>query len=271
MLNKFQASDVARIRNAYYGHVLYTTLSKACLSCCEEVKSYQLRPEQILVEVVFLIDELKQQQQDIQWNNLYRSLRQDYQIQDNAISSNDCDRIATTIVCTLASILAVSYTNVYHRLAQKLFNQIITSKSFLSEQALNDLMNGIEERNVEIAQWLWEYMESDTFESDAFTEYFSPIEMSEKGTPQHIRFSPKATTEQKSEFKSLIYKILSQKKKRGIAGEIRALLRKSVMDEIIVLSGTDKDIYDDLHDYFGYTQSYSTFMEAEPKLIKKQD
>ena len=271
MLNKFQASDVARIRNAYCGHVLYSNLSNACLSCCEEVKSYQLRPEQIFVEVVYLLDELKQQQQDIRWDNLYRSLRQDYQIQDNAISPNDCDRITTTIVCTLASILAVSYTNFYNRLAQKLFNQIVTTKLMLSEQALDDVMNGIEDRNIEIAQWLREYMESYTFESDAFTEYFSPIEMSGKGTPQHIRFTPKATTEQRSEFKSLIYKILSQKRKRGIAGEIKSLLRQRAMDEIIVLSGTDKDIYDDLRDYFGYTQSYSTFMDAEPKLIKKQD
>lgn len=271
MLNKFQASDIARIRNLYYGHILYSTLSDACLSCCEEVKSYQLRPEQILVEVVCLIDELKQQQQDIRWDNLYRSLRQDYQIQDNAISPNDCDRITTTIVCTLASILVVSYTNFYHRLAQKLLNQIVITKSLLSERALDDLMNGVEKRNVEIAQWLRDYMESDVFQSDTFTEYFSPIEMSEKGTPQHIRFSPKATTEQKNEFKSLIYKILSQKKKRGMAGEIKSLLRQSFMDEIIVLSGTDTDIYNDLYDYFDYKQSYSTFMDAEPKLIKKQD
>ena len=56
-----------------------------------------------------------------------------------------------------------------------------------------------------------------------------------------------------------------------MAGEIKSLLRTYSMDDIIILSGTDKDIYQDLHDNYGYTQSYSAFMDAAPKLTKKQD
>ncbi len=271
MLGKFQPQDIAKIRNRYVGHILYVTLREACLSCCEEVKSYPLRPEQIFVEVMYLLDELKQNQSEVQWNNLYRVIKQDYQMQDNAITPDDCDRITTTILCALASVLAVSYTNYYQLLASKIFDKIVTTKAFLSEQALDDVMNGIEKCNLEVAQWLRDYMESDTFESDAFTEYFSPVELSENGAPRHIRFTSNATTEQRNEFKSLIKNILSRKKKRGMAGEIKSLLRTYSMDDIIILSGTDKDIYQDLHDNYGYTQSYSAFMDAAPKLTKKQD
>lgn len=269
MLSRFQTNDIAKIRNNYSRHILYNTLNNACLACCEEVKSYSLRPEQIFVEIVYLIDELKQQQEDVTWGKLYRSIRQDYQMQD-AIADDDLERVVTTIICALASILAVSYTTFYHQLAQILLAQIVKPKTLLSPKALDELMDGIEAKSASVAEWMKIYMESDTFESDAFREYFSPVAETDKGTPKHIQFTATATSEQKSEFKSLITRILTQEKKHGMAGTIKCLLNKYVGDGILILFGTEKDVYNDLTIFYEYKQVYSTFSCAKPKLIMKK-
>lgn len=269
MLIKFQINDIAKIRSNYYGHILYKTLNNACLSCCEQVKSYTLRPEQIFVEVLHLIDELKEQQKDIKWDKLYRNIKQDYQMQDN-IAADDIERIVTAIIYTLASILAVSYTCFYHHLAQMLLGQTLNSKTLFTSQSLEELMDGFETQGNSIAEWMKNYMESDKFESDAFQEYFSPVAITDSGAPQHILFTTTAKSEQRSDFKSLLKRAVTQKKKHGMAGMIKAILNQNVCDEIIILVGTEKDIYNDLTKYYNYTQSYSAFSEASPKLLLKK-
>lgn len=268
MLSRLQPNEIAKIRNAFCDHIVYKSISEACLSCCERPKVYPLCQEQVFVEVCFLLDELKQNQKDVQWRNLFRNIRQDYHLQNTAVPDTELDCIALTIVYALASILAVSYPVLYHELAELLFLQTVKVKSVVPQDALDNLMNGIEKYGTTIAKWLKDYMDSDSFVSDKITSYIAPPQTI-KGT--YIRFTKTATIEQQAEFTSLLNRIITEKKTKGKAADIRYLLNKYISDNIIEISGTEKDIYDELVAIWGYNQQYNTFMAAEPKLIRKRD
>ncbi|MBO4250907.1 MAG: hypothetical protein J5884_06575 [Paludibacteraceae bacterium] len=223
--------------------------------------------EQVFVEVGYLLDELKQEQQDVQWENLFRNIRQDFHVQDTSVPDHELDCIAITIVYTLASILAVSYPMFYHKLSEQLMLQVVKIKSVVPQSALDNLMDGIEKYDKAIAQWLKKYMESDAFMSDVFASYLSSNQIIE-GT--HIRFTKTATIDQRAEFTSILHRIISSGKKQGLAGDIRAHLNRNIEDSIIEISGYDKDIYNELVAYWGYKQRYNTFMDANPILIRKR-
>lgn len=268
MLTKLHPNEIAKIRTSFCDHILYKSISETCLSCCEIAKIYPLSQEQVFVEVCFLLDELKQNQKDVQWRNLFRNIRQDYHLQNTAVPGTELDGIALTIVYALASILAVSYPVFYHRLAELLFLQTVKVKSVVPQDALDNLMNGIEKHDKTISQWLKDYMDSDDFISDKIKSYIAPPQTM-GGT--YIRFTRTATIEQQAEFTSLLNRIIIEKKSKGKAADIRNLLNKHISDNIIELSGTEKDIYNELGDLWGYNQQYNTFMAAEPKLIRKRD
>lgn len=266
MLSRLRPNDIANIRNRYSDNVLFKAIREACLSCCEIPKVYPLCQEQVFVEVMSLLDELKQEQQDIHWENLFRNIRQDYHLQNTAIPDIELDCIVVTIVYSLASVLTVSYTSFYHRLAEKLLMQVVNIKS-VPQTALDNLMDGIEKHDKEIAEWLRGYMETDEFISDKIKSLFLPTQTREG---KYIRFTRTATIDQQAEFTSLLHRIISGGKKQGIAGDIRNHLNKNITDGIIEISGTDKDIHSELVADWGYEQRYNTFMNAEPKMIRKR-
>ena len=267
MLSRLQPNEIAKIRNGFSDNPLYKSIKEACLSCCEIPKVYPLSKEQVFVEVGYLLDELKQEQQDVQWKNLFRNIRQDFHVQNTAIPDQELDCIALTIVYTLASIMAVSYPTFYHKLAEQLMLQVVKIKSVVPQSALDNLMDGVEKQDNAIAQWLKDYMESDVFISDTFASYLSLGQIVE-GT--HIRFAKTATIDQRAEFTSILHTIIEKGKKKGKAGEIRTFIKKSIVDNVIEVNGSDKDIYNELVTNWGYSQGYNTFMEAEPKLPRKR-
>ena len=267
MLSKLHANEIAKIRVGFSDNLLYKAIKGACLSCCEIPKVYPLCQEQVFVEVCYLLDELKQEQEDVQWENLYRNIRQDYHVQNTTIPDNELDCIAITIVYTLASIMAVSYPSFYHKLAERLMLQVVSVKSIVPQTALDNLMDGIEEYDKAIAQWLKDYMESDEFITDKINTYIAPEQTNEG---KYIRFTKTATIDQRAEFTSLLHRKISSGKKRGLAGDIRAYLNSNITDGIIEISGYDKDIYNELVKKWGYKQRYNTFMDANPKLIRKR-
>lgn len=267
MLSKLQPNNIDKIRTHFSDNVLFKAIKSACLSCCEIPKVYPLCQEQVFVEVVALLDELKQEQQNVQWENLFRNIRQDYHLQNTAIPDSELDCIALTIVCALASILAVSYTTFYHKLAEQLMLQVVKNKSVVPQSALDNLMDGIEKHDKAIAQWQREYMDTNEFLSDKITACIMPPQMTEG---KYIRFTKSTTIEQRAEFTSTLQAIIASGKKKGLAGMIRHHLKTSVNDEVIELYGTDKDIHQELVDDWGYKQGYNTFMNAEPNLPRKR-
>ncbi len=267
MLSAFRPSDVANIRKSYAQDIIYQIICEASIGCCDIPKVYALRPEQIFVEVIHLIDELKQEQQDIAWRNLYHNIRQDYELLDKTIPQKELDTIAGTIICVLASFLAVSTPYFYHHdLAQMLFLQLHAKDVHPPMEALENMMDIIERHDKRIAQWIDGYMETDEFISDAFEPYFNPTSISDGKQPTHIRFTSTATNDQRAEFKSIMHSIVTREKKRGMAEDIKRFLKNQKMEKVIELIGTETDIWNDLREFFGYPQSYSTFMGANPKL-----
>lgn len=264
MLSAFQRKDVVNIRNNYSTSLLYITLRCACAECCDRPQSYLFTEEQVFVEVSYWLDELKQEQQDVMWDDLYRTIRKDYRIQDTSIPEEELDYITSTIVCALASILTISIHRFYHGLAEKLFIQASHNVPESFEGALDKLIDGIENHDVELRQWLDDYMQSDEFISNDFLYYFSPVETIGK----HIVFTKQATNEQRAEFISVIKKEANSSKTHGKTVRIKAILVKYRSDEVIELIGKDSDIFEELNTIYKANISHSAFYR-KPKLIKK--
>lgn len=265
MLNVFLTRDVADIRQRYADNLLYNIIRNVSFSCCEIPRAYTLTPEQVFVEVMYWLDELKQEQQDVHWDLLYRSIKKDYRLQDKSIPENELDCIASTIVCILASILIVATPNFYHWLAELLMKQIYLPENQVPESELEQLMDGIETHDKDIAHWLDDYMASDKFLSNDFMTYFAPNGIEGK----YIQFTSTATNAQRAEFKSIIKSIISQNRKQGIAEDIKTYLKKSKDDGVIILKGKEINIFKELQTQYGFNKSRSTFFYAKPKLTSK--
>ena len=265
MLNVFLPRDVADIRQRYAGEMLYNIIRKATFPCCEIPRVYTFTPEQVFVELIYWLDELKQQQQDIQWELLYRSIKKDYRMHDKSIPEMELDCIACTIVCSLASILTVATPAFYNRLAEMLMKQIYLPENHVPETELEQLMDGIEDNDKNIACWLDEYMASNKFLSDEFVTYFTPNSIE----GEYIQFTSTASNPQRAEFKSTLKRIISQNYTQGKAADVKAYLKKSKDDDVIVLKGTDADIFRELQTYYDLKVSRSAFFYAEPKLTGK--
>lgn len=175
MVNAFHPKHLTEIRKAYSSHILYQVIYDACCSCCEITEKYQLRQEQIFAEVIYLIDQLKANQQDIQWDKLYRNTRQDFKMQNTSIPAKELDCITATIIGTLASVLATSHIEFYQDLAKSLFRQIYLPENNVPEQQLEEMMDGLEKYDAQIAQWLTNYMQSEVFIFDDIQQSFSNI------------------------------------------------------------------------------------------------
>lgn len=175
MVNAFRPKHLTEIRKAYSSHILYQAIFDACCSCCEITEKYQLRQEQIFAEVIYLIDQLKANQQDIQWDKLYRNTRQDFKLQNTSIPAKELDCITATIIGTLASVLATSHIEFYQDLAKSLFRQIYLPENNVPEQQLEEMMDGLEKYDAQIAQCLTNYMQSEEFIFDDIQQSFSTI------------------------------------------------------------------------------------------------
>lgn len=266
MLKQLQPKEVESIRQHFASHILYCTIKEACCDCCSLIQTYCLRQEHVFVEIIAYLDDLKEKQQDIKWHNLYKDIYQDYRFQNTQFLDEDLHTIASTIVCTLASILTISLPYFYHSLAEKLLQQVFSHNHNIPHEQLFALMDTMEQHDTEISLWLNDYMQSNEFISDEIKVYLLPLGMQIKGIPQHITFTENATANMRNEFNSFLLKAINNPKNYGKAGQIKTLLRRYQDDEVISLSGTEKDIHNDLVDCYNYKQAYNTFNAACPKL-----
>lgn len=266
MLNAFQLNDIERIRSNFSDNLLFNTLQDACRDCCERPKVFRFLREHVFVEVVRLLDELKQEQEDVQWDNLYRDLRQDYRPSDQTLPDEELDSITCTIVYALASLLAIAIPRYYNSLSTNLFCQVAHyapesfRKSF--EDARDIMMDKIEKNDKELRQWLNDYMQSDDFLSDDLERFISSIQTKGK----YITFTKNATNAQRAEFMAVLKRIIEEDRVKGKAQEIKNILVLYRSDGIIVLSGNDTDIFNELNEVYHANISHSAFFRATPRL-----
>lgn len=270
MLSKLRSANLADIRNNYATHPLFIAIQDACLDICSLPQTFQFRPEHVFVEVLTLLDYLKENQEDTNWSHLDTMLKQDYRFLDSSIPDNELCRIAATIDSTLASLLVLSTPRLYHTLGESLLQQAFAHDSNIPRDTLYDLCDAMESHDTQLLPWFDAYMQSDTFDSDAFLPFYESTDVpTANGTPTHIVIVPTAKVDERNEFKSVLIAAITNTKNWGKAATIKRLLKKYRDEGIIILSGTEKEIYEDLCTFYGYDQDISTFYAADPKLSKK--
>ena len=275
MLNIAKPKDIALIRDNFSTNPLFITLQDACSACCEIPRTYDLRPEQIFVDVIHLLDECKRLNANVEWNNLYRQIRQDYHLLNKDISNDDLCIIASTILTTLGTILTAHfayYQNLtYWTIAQSLLIQPADDQPTIPQQAKNELNQGIVRHNQDLTTWLNNYLQSSDYISTQINDLYNNLDPLAFNRPKHIVIVPEASPQQREEFQSIMLRLCNAPKgKKGVAAKVKNYLIKAHRDGIIRLIGPIDAIYDDLVTFYGYQQSRSGFYDA-PDLTKFLD
>lgn len=267
MLNKLQPRKLAEIRSKFGGHPLFAVINNACCDCCAIPKIFQFRPEHVFIEVVTLVDVLKENQQEINWSKLYSQTKQDYLYMDSDIPNDELDCIAAIVCTTLASLLVMSLPRFYHETGEMLLQQVFAHDNKIPRDELYALCDDIEKYEPQLQSWMEEYMQSDEFLSIAFEELYADTVMStEQGKPTHIRFVEGVSVVLRQECLDSLRNAINSKKNWGKAATIKNLLLFYKNEDVIILDGTEIDIYNDLYTFWGYRQSDKTFYAAKPKL-----
>lgn len=275
MLNIAKPKDIALIRDSFSTNPLFITLQDACSACCDIPRTYALRPEQIFVDVIYLLDECKRLNANVEWNNLYRQIRQDYQLINKDISNDDLGIIASTIITTLGTILTAHfayYKNLtYWTIAQSLLTQPTDDQITIPRQAKDELTQGIVRHNQDLTTWLNNYLQSTDYISTQINDLYNNLDPLSANRPKHIVIVSEAPQQQRGEFQSIMLRLCNAPKgKKGVAAKVKNYLIKAHRDGIIRLIGPIDSIYDDLVKFYGYQQSRSGFYDA-PDLTKFLD
>lgn len=269
MLSKLQPKNIVEIRNNFGAHPLFVAVQEACCDCCALPVIFQFRPEHVFIEVISLIDTLKEKQEDIVWTKLFNQIRQDYRYLDSSIPDEELNIISAIVCTTLASVLVISIPTFYHRIGEQLLQLVFAHDNDVPREKLYALCDGMEKHEAPLKAWMEEYSHSDEFLSNHFAVFYSDTSMdTDQGSPKHIRFVVGVSVTLRNEFKEAIKHAIEDKKNWGKAAKIKNLLLYYKNEDVIVLDGTEIDIYNDLYTYFGYRQSDKTFYAAEPKLGK---
>lgn len=269
MLKILLPKDLENIRARFAEHPLLVAIQDACYDSCSIPQYFQFRSEHVFVEVIFLLDELKEKQIDVDWSKLHFRITQDYKYLDHDIPDNDLDCIASIICTTLASILTISVYGVYHDIAKMLFQQAFAHDLNIPRDKLFELCDRIEENEEQLSQWIEEYIQSEEFTSEVFESLFANTNLqTELGFSEHIQFVSGISVKLRNEFLGALKRTINNESNYGKAKKVKGLLLYYKNEGVIELKGTESDIYKDLKKYFGYNQSESTFYAAEPKLGK---
>lgn len=267
MLSKLLPKDIQDIRLSFGSHPLFSAIRDACDDCCAIPQYFQFRQEYVFAEVTMLLDSLKKSKGNTDWRRLYNQILQDYRYLDPNIPKDELECIAAIICTTLASILVMSIPRLYHEIGESLLQQTFAHDNEVPRDKLYELCDRMEEHEEQLKDWFEEYIESGDLLSKAFESLFADADIkTDKGTPKHIKFVVGASPELKKECMELIQRAIDAKSNYGKAKKIKNHLVYYKNEDVLELSGTEMDIYNDLHDYYGYKQAYNTFSLAEPKL-----
>ncbi len=268
MLSILQPKDIANVRSKFATHPLYVAIYDACSDSCAIPKYFQFRQEHVFIEVITLLDSLKEFQDDIDWRRLYRQTIQDYRYLDSNIPDGELACIAAIVCTTLASILVISTPGVYHEIGESLMQQAFAHDNNVPHEELYDLCDRIEQHEEQLKHWIDDYIDSDEFTSEVFESLFADTDLkTDKGSPKHIKFKIGVSTTLRQECMESFLKAINAESNYGKAKKVKGILYYySSNDDVLELSGTEMDIYNDLCEIYGYKQAYNTFSLAEPKL-----
>lgn len=152
-MKKLQKSAREEIRNKYAQHVVYNVIKATERSWFNLVPSYRLSAEQVFCEVMLLIDEVKYEQYDFQYENVYSNLSIEYRQEADDVSNDEINNIVSIIVATFFSILGTSEYNAYRSFASELATICIRNNKGLRHQC-SGIFTIFDQSCTEIGNWL---------------------------------------------------------------------------------------------------------------------
>ncbi len=165
-MKKLQEDAKERVASRYNSHPLYSSIKKTELEWFDMSKNYRLSAEQVFYEVISAIDELKEQECKVDWNNLYKKYVIDFR-QSVPIPTDDreINDIVTIVMISLFSSLALSENQVLQTLAGKLAYQCAENNEGYYRKFQNTFCIFDQFAN-KIEEWIDRYLTSKEYLSD---------------------------------------------------------------------------------------------------------
>lgn len=167
MLNKLTKQQIVNLRSSWAGAELYKAIRTCTIDFCKASNYYGISAEQLFVEVIMLVDEMKSGNPD--WGTLYERIRQDYHLQDNLIEPDELHLIVSCILSIVFYISQSSEQIRFNRMGEELMNQVFRNSSQYKVE-IYQLLNNLDDQEG-LSNWIEQYLLSDEKWSERLTEY----------------------------------------------------------------------------------------------------
>lgn len=255
---RFLPNSIEKIRKDYSSEILYAAIRTSFPRAI--TGKYALSPEQTFVEVIQLLDELKELQTVIEWNDLYGRLQDDCNRSCSDISEYELHAVVSIIIVALAAVLLYSPYRFYLNTGKSLIKQYNVQNTYNEQrQKIDRMVEAMDKAHVEIRTWLISYMQSAEFLSSALKPYY---EQEPVKTFAH-RFKYLKEEVDRDSVYQLETALHEAAEKKYPAKEMVVVLKKNV--SILNIMGVAiNEVYNELHAYYNLNQTYVTFSSHYP-------
>lgn len=249
---RLQRNSIEKIKRDFRDHLLYTVISNSFPHAISG--RYALSAEQTFVEVVNLLDILKEKQEDIQWDDLYNYLQDECLRSCEDVSDKELHAVASVIIVTLAAVLLYSPFGIYKKIGKSLLQQYDHQNTIDEQrQKINRMAAGLDTHMKSICFWMQEYMQSAEFLSIALEKY------AEQETPAKLNHRFKYLKSNVPE--EIVIEIDKELRNaaavsRGAGDAFRSLFRK--YNDYILLPTSAENLHAELRAYYGYDKTVQT-------------
>ena len=261
---QLQQSSIEKIRADFETHILYVAINSAFPRAISG--RYALSAEQVFVEVVKLLDILKRQQEDVQWDDLYEYLEDECSRSCKDIRDDELHAIVSTIIMALSPILLYAPYRHYKHLGKSLMEQHLEKNSFVEQRQKIERMVGAMDRKMrELREWLVEYMNTEGFLSQRLKTYY---EQEKKDMYAHrFKYMNKNVPEEKAmEIEAKFHQVAAENEHPS--QDLIDLIRYEYSTYLSVSGVGAKKVWKEFHDFYGLKQSYATFCSHYPNQLK---
>lgn len=261
---RFQQNSIERIRRDFRDNILYSTISSSFPRAI--TGQYALSAEQVFVEVIQLLDNLKEYQEDIDWQDLYDWLLDECSRSCSDISEDQLHAVASIIIVVLGAVLLHSPYRFYKNTGKLLLKQY-NDKNENTEhrQKIMRMVEAIDKAGTDICQWIVNYMRCNAFLSEILNQYIE--QESTKTYPHKFKYLNKNVDKAIiEEIETQFHRVATDSKHPS--KDLIHLLRFDYHEYITLKGVGAKNVWKEFRDFYGLKQSYPTFSSHYPISLK---
>lgn len=178
MLQRFQKTDIDKVKSQYQSDALFAAIEEACRDYIVESQSIVMSSQELFNGVLTILDDLKATPYDYytkECSHLWQTVFSEYRNLATNADYHEVEDLATIIVWMTMQILSYSDITFYSiTVKNSLMECLVMQKGHLRLQRLSPIVAEIEVHKSDLAEWINGYMDNDTFLSDKIQLILQP-------------------------------------------------------------------------------------------------